>query len=293
MMKLSPFRLVFLCCLLLSPLHAAHRFLCCDYNGGKVAVVDAEGKIEWEYPCRAPQDCWKLENGNILFCHANGALEVTMEKKIVWEYKAPEKTEVHSCQPLAEGRVLIAECGTSRLLEVDRSGKIAKEIKLSPSPKVSVHDQFRGARKLPNGHYMVCFKGDHKVVEVDGDGKVTHEISVPGDVHAAVRLPDGHLLVTCGDGHKIVELDEKEAVVWSVEENEIPGNPLRLMAGCQKLANGNVIFCNYLGHGHVGKQPMCFELTRDKKVVWDFADHAHFKTVNQIFVLDDAGPVVR
>jgi hypothetical protein len=36
----------------------------------------------------------------------------------------------------------------------------------------------------------------------------------------------------------------------------------------------------------MGKQPQAFEVTRDKKVVWEFADHAHFKTVNQIFVLD-------
>ena len=292
-MKLSQLVAIAILSIPSSQLLAGHRFLCCDYNGGKVAIVAADGKIEWEYACKAPQDCWKLENGNLLFCFATGAMEFTSEKQLAWEYHAPEKTEVHSCQPLAGGNVLVVECGPSRLVEVDRQGKIAKEIKLTPGASVSLHNQFRGARKLANGHYLVCFKGDHKVVELDGDGKVLHEIAVPGDVHAALRLPDGHLLVTCGDGHRIVELDEQEHIVWEVAENELPGNPLRLLAGCQRLANGNTLFCNYLGHGHIGQQPMVFELTRDKKVLWEFADHAHFQTINQIFVLDEPAPFLR
>ncbi|MBC8116541.1 MAG: hypothetical protein H7062_19285, partial [Candidatus Saccharimonas sp.] len=183
---------------------AAHPFLCCDHNGGKVCVVSAEGAIEWEYACKAPQDCWRLANGNYLFCFFSGAVEITPAKQIVWEYKAPEQTEVHACQPLTEGRVLICECGTSRLLEVDRAGKIAKEIKLTTTPEVKTHNQFRGARKTKHGHYLVCFKGEGKVVELDGDSRVLRAIKVPGDPHEVVALPDGHLLITCGDGHKVI-----------------------------------------------------------------------------------------
>jgi hypothetical protein len=78
-------------------------------------------------------------------------------------------------------------------------------------------------------------------------------------------------------------------VIWEITENELPGNSLRLMAGCQRLPNGNTVFCNYLGHGHLGEQPHVFEVTRDKKIVWTFSDHEHFKTVNQIQVVDAPG----
>ena len=270
---------------------AAHRFLCCDHNGGKVAVVSAEGAIEWEYACRSPQDCWRLPNGNLLFCFATGALELTPEKKVVWEYTAPAKVEVHACQPLREGRVMIVECGTSRIVEVDRAGKVVKEIPLTTAPGIHLHNQFRGTRKTADGHYLVCFKGEGKVVELDGDGKVLRQIKVPGDPHEVVPLPQGGLLVTCGDGHKVLEFDAQEKVVWELNENDLPGNPLRLMAGCQRLPNGNTVFCNYLGHGHLGEQPQFFEVTREKKVVWQFEDHAHFKTINQIQLLDVAGDV--
>ena len=156
-----------------------------------------------------------------------------------------------------------------------------------------MHNQFRGTRKLANGHYMVTFKGEGKIVELDADGKVLHETKVPGDPHGNWRLPDGHLLVTCGDAHKVVELDADEKVVWELNENDIPGNTLRLMAGCQRLPNGNTVICNYLGHGHIGEQPVFFEITRDKKLVWQFRDDANFKTVNQIMLLDVPGDVTK
>lgn len=273
---------------------AAHRFLCTDSAGGKVAVVAADGSIEWEYACSHPQDCWALPNGNYLFCHAKGAIEMTPDKKIEWEYRAGEKTEVHACQPLPDGRVLVVECGPSRIIEVGRDGQIAKEIQLTPPPAtVSLHDQYRGVRKTRGGHYLVCRKGEYRVEELDGDGRSLCSIPVPGDVHEVVLLPNQHLLISCGDGHKLIELDAQGKLVWEVNEHDLPGNPLHLMAGLQRLPNGNTIFCNYLGHGHIGEQPHFFELTPDKKVVWEFADHAHFKTVNQIQLLDVPGDVTK
>lgn len=267
-------------------------FLCCDHNGGQVCVVAADGAITWRMTAKNPQDCWKLPNGNILFCHAGGAVEADKELKVVWEYKAPPKTECQACQPLPDGTVMIVECGTSRIVEVDRKGAVAKEIKLTTTTS-EVHNQFRGTRKLASGHYLVCFKGERKVVELDGDGKVLREIPAPGDVHEVLALPEQHLLITCGDGHKVVEVDAASKVVWELNENDIPGNPLRLMAGCQVLPNGNIVFCNYLGHGFIGKQPMIFEITRDKKLVWEFADHAHFKTINQVQMLEVPGDVTK
>jgi outer membrane protein assembly factor BamB len=286
-------RLLFATFFIALNVHAAHPYLCCDYTGDKVCVVSVDGKIEWELPLKKPQDCWLLPNGNFLFAYVGGAVEVTRDKKTVWEYKSPEKTEAHCAQPLANGNVLVVECGTSRIVEVDRDGKIAKEIRLETDPAIKLHNQFRGTRKLANGHYLVCFKGEGKIVELDGDGKVLRAIKVPGDPHEVLALPDGHLMVTCGDGHKVIELDAQEKVVWELNENDLPGNTLRLMAGCQRLPNGNTVFCVYLGHGHIGEQPQVIEVTRDKKVVWQVDDHAHFKTINQIQVLDVKGDVTK
>lgn len=281
---------------LLSPALAEeiqHRFLCCDYSGGKVCLVSADGKIEWQAEAKHPQDCWLLPNGNVLFAYVGGAKEVTPDNQVAWEYKAPEKgVECHAAQPLPNGNVLVVECGSSRLIEVDRDGKIAKEIPLVTSPEVKLHNQYRGARKLPNGHYLVVFKGEGKIVELDSDGQVLREQKVPGDPHEAIALKNGNWLVTCGDGHQVVEVNPAGETVWSLGENDLPGHPLRLMAGAQRLPNGNTILCNYLGHGHIGENPQVYEVTPDKKLVWSFADHEQFKTINQIQILDTPVDVI-
>ncbi|MBL7134158.1 MAG: hypothetical protein ISS78_08675 [Phycisphaerae bacterium] len=53
-----------------------------------------------------------------------------------------------------------------------------------------------------------------------------------------------------------------------------------------RLANGNTVVANWGGHGHIGKQPHLFEVTRDKKVVWQVFDNALFKTISSVQVLD-------
>ncbi len=44
-----------------------HRFACTDYTTGKVFIVNADGKVEWEYVTGQCNDLWALPNGNLLF----------------------------------------------------------------------------------------------------------------------------------------------------------------------------------------------------------------------------------
>ncbi len=265
----------------------SHRFLCCDYQGNKVAIVAADGHVEWEFSAPTPQDCWMLPNGNVLLCCATGAQEVAPDKKVVWEYTAPAEARCHSCQPLADGSVLVAECGLNRVVLAGRNGSVTKEIKIDSHPK-NVGHQFRGSRQTADGHYWICLMDEQTIVELAPDGKVLQKIAVDGFPHEAIKLPNGNVLVTLGEKGRVIEMDPSHKIVWQVEKEEIPGNPLRLPAGCQRLPNGNTIICNYLPGPFMGKQPQAFEITRDKQVVWEMADHAHFKTVNQIYLLDSA-----
>ena len=264
-----------------------HRFLCSDYSGGKVCIVGVDGQIEWSVAARNPQDCWMLPNGNVLFSHSTGAKEVTMKKEVVWEYKGSAGVEIHSAQPLADGNVMIVECGTKRIIEVNRDGQIVKEVPLLPNPKVGTHGQFRGGRKLANGHYVVPFMSERKVVELDGEGNVLREVPVPGFPHGVVPLRNGNWIVTNGDGHQVLEIGTDGKPLWQLSENDLPGNPIRLTVGTQRLPNGNTIICNWLGHGHFGENPHLYEVTAEKKLVWSFADHAQFRAISQVQILDE------
>ena len=160
-----------------------------------------------------------------------------------------------------------------------------KTVRLTTNQK-NVHGQMRQARKLANGNYLVGHNADRVVREYDRDGKVVRTIDVGGNPYGAIRLPNGNTLVACGDGHKIVEVDADDNIAWQVGENDLEGNPLRFIAGMQRLANGNTVVCNWGGHGHIRAQPQIFEVTRDKKVVGVLDDWKNFSTISGVFVMD-------
>jgi hypothetical protein len=90
--------------------------------------------------------------------------------------------------------------------------------------------------------------------------------------------PIKHRFLRCDYASGKVSIANTQGVEeWRVEAK----NP----QDCWMLPNGNILLCNYLGHGHIGKNPHLYEVTRDKQLVWSYADHGLFKTINQVQVL--------
>lgn len=273
---------------------AGHPFVCGDYSGGKVFIVTAEGKVEWEFPAPNCNELWVLPNGNLLFNTGRGIKEVTRSKEVVFDYQS--KSEVYACQRLPNGNTFIGECNSGRLLEVDPKGTVVKEVKLLPEGKDGGHAYFRNARVLPNGNYLVAHYGGQVVKEYDATGKVVREIPAEGGPHSVARLPNGNTIVACGDMKKcarVFEIDPNGKVVWEVKDGDLPGASLKFMTGFQRLPNGNTVMTNWVGHGNFGKAPHIIEVTPDKKVVWTFNDHKTMKTIASIQLLDVKGDVVK
>jgi hypothetical protein len=271
-----------------------HPFVCTDYSQGKVFIVSADGKVEWEYSAPSCNDLWVLPNGNLLFNTGHGVKEVTREKKVVFEYQS--KSEIYACQRLSNGNTFIGECSSGRLLEVDPAGKIVKTLPLLPEGKDGGHLFMRNARRLENGGYLVAHYGEQVVREYDAHGKVVREIPAAGAPHSVVRLPDGNTLISCGDqkgGSRVFEVDPAGKTVWEVQGSELPGISLKFMAGLQRLPNGNTVMSNWLGHGQFGKAPHVIEVTPDKTVVWTFFDHKTMRTVSSLQLLDTPGDVTK
>jgi uncharacterized protein affecting Mg2+/Co2+ transport len=261
-----------------------HPVALADNGKNLIHILDAKGNILWQHPTNRPRDVWVLPNGNILFTHGRGVKEVTRDKRVVWEYSFPATSEIHACQPLEDGSVMIAESGPMRILEIDRSGRILKEVKLR-SAETHKHRQMRCCRKLADGHYLVGQYFDGVIREYDANGAVVGDIK-HSDAHAGLRLSNGNTLCSFGDAHQLVEYDAQKRIVWKVEENDLPDCPLRFVGPAWRLANGNTIICNWAGHGYVGKQPQLVEVTADKRVVGQLFDYARFGTICGFFVLD-------
>jgi len=271
-----------------------HPFACTDYTQGKVFLVSRDGKIEWEYQTRNCNDLWVLPNGNLLFNTGHGVREVTRDKKVVFDYQS--KSEIYACQRLTNGNTFIGECNSGRLLEVEPSGRIAKELRLLPEGKDGGHLFMRNARRLPSGHYLVTHYGEQVVREYDAEGKAVLSIPAAGGPHSVMRLPNGHTLISCGDtagGPQVFEVDAAGTTVWQVKDGDLPGISLKFIAGVQRLPNGNTVIANWLGHGNLWKAPHLIEVTPDKRVVWTFTDHQNMRTVSSAQLLDVPGDVTR
>ena len=272
------------------------RVLGADDSTRKLAIIAPDGSVEWEMKVSAIHDASVLPNGNILLQQGwTRIVEVTPDKKTVWEYDAGKmngnegkRVEVHAFQRLDNGRTMIVESGPARIIEVDAAGKIQHEIKLKVNHP-STHSDTRLARKIANGNYLVAHESDGTVREYDGAGKIVWEYEVPlfgkerkgghgpeafgNSVFSAARLANGNTLIGGGNGHCVLEVTPQKEIVWKLEQNDLPGITLAWVTRVERLPNGNTRF----GNCHAGPDnPQFIEVTPAKKVVWSFKDFKNF-----------------
>jgi outer membrane protein assembly factor BamB len=274
-----------------------HRVLAADRGKGHIAILDSDGKVEWEMENKHDvHDLQMLPNGNILtHTSSTDVVEIDPKKKeIVWKYEAKPKEgykgriEIHAFQRLDDGNTMVAESGNTRIVEVDKAGKIVKEIPLKVK-QPNAHRDTRRVRKLASGNYLVCHEGEGAVVEYDGDGKVVWSYKLDlGDrkrsdghgpeghgveVFGAIRLENGNTMIAGGNNNRVLEVDPKGKIVWQIDQKDLPGITLAWVTTLQVLPSGNIV----IGNCHAGPEnPQLIEVTKEKKVVWTMKDHKVF-----------------
>ena len=265
----------------------AHGFLA---TGGETFIVDDAGKETWKYPASS-RDGWVLPSGHILLAlskskaYPGGAIiELDRAGKTLFEFKGTQ-SEVNTVEPLADGSYLLTEAGGKpRILEVDAKGKIVIEVAINAQTK-DIHLQTRMTRKLANGNYLVPQLLDKVVREYDAKGKVVWEAKTPNMPFTAIRLPDGNTLIGCTHGNLVIEIDPKGKEIWRVSNDDLPGKPLSDCCGVQRLDNGNTVMTSY----NAGpKKVKLTEVTRDKKIVWQYTDERQVG-IHHFQILDGLG----
>lgn len=264
-----------------------YNFVCADYSKGEVCIVSSKGEVKRVIKTRNPNDVWSLPNGEIMFAWRMGVSIYSKSGERVFEWKSSEKRdEIHTCQPLSDGNILIAQNGPSRLIEVNRQGKIVKEISVKTRNN-DLHMRFRMCRKLDNGHYLCMVSCDNEIREIDSKGETVRIIkNLPGipmsKSHAVMRLANGNTLFSTGAGAMAVEVDKDDKVVWKLERKDLPEIKMGFMTGMNRLPNGNTVICFYQGSHHV------IEVTPEKKLVWKWRLPSQ-RTVVSVQILDQEG----
>ncbi len=250
-------------------------------KANRAVIVGEDGKVQWKVDFPS-SDGWVLPNGNVLLAlyptrgfPKGGVVEVHRKtKKIVFAYKG-QQGEISTAQALPGDKFLVAELGHEpRAIIINRKGEILKATPLACQKK-NAHMQTRMLRILPNGNYIAPHLLDFAVKEYDANtGKVLR--TFPTDDRGrkkrdwpftAIRLENGNTLIGCTNGNRVIEVDEKGKIVWSVTNEDIGENLFDDACGVQRLPNGNTVVTSYHAKG---KSVKLFEITRDKKIVWEF-----------------------
>ena len=251
-----------------------HSFLIC---GNKTVLLNEKSEILWQTKGYG-RDGFVLENGNILVSVANVAKEISRNGKLVWSYQLSKgNKELGTCVRLENGNTLVVERGVKpQLLEVGIDGKIEVRVPLQPET-TNAHMQTRMARKMPNGNYLVPHLLAFAVKEYQPDGTVVRTIKTDlaelggrkerNWPFTAIRVGDGKVLSNLTNGNKCVEFDSKGRVAWRLDNSHVDGR-LADPCGGQRLTNGNTVICSY--GQKKGDMPKIFEVTKDKKVVWEY-----------------------
>jgi outer membrane protein assembly factor BamB len=251
-----------------------HSFLIC---GNKTVLLNEKSEILWQIKGYG-RDGFVLGNGNILVSVANVAKEISRDGKLVWSYRLSKgNKELGTCVRLENGNTLVVERGVKpQLLEVGADGRIEVRVPLKPETS-NAHMQTRMARKIPNGNYLVPHLLAFAVKEYKPDGTVVRTIKTDlaelggrkerNWPFTAIRVGDGKILSNLTNGNKCVEFDSKGRVAWRLDNSHVNGR-LADPCGGQRLTNGNTVICSY--GQKKGDMPKIFEVTKDKKVVWEY-----------------------
>ena len=250
-----------------------------SYGKNILAICEADGTPIWQFKTGGPErghtghhDVHFLPNGNILFHDTWTAVkEITLGKKIVWEYDCTKsngnegkRVHVHAFARMPNGNTAIIESGVGRVIEVGKDGKLINQFPL----KRDGRQDTRWVRQTPKGHWLVSSERPGVVTEYDKSGKLVWDYLIKTRVYGAIRLRNGNTLIASGGGKSVVEVNPEKEIVWQIKD-KVPGTEIGLgwMTCLQELPNGNRI----VGNCHAGPDnPQIFEVTKDKKVVWEF-----------------------
>lgn len=263
-----------------------HSFVCSDTAASKLIFIDKDGKITQEISdVIGAFDVWVLPDKKILYAHNSGidTAGVTIlnsDGSVAMRYLAGK--EIFSCQPLENGNILLGLLGEPQLLEIDPDGNIVNQISIpyeGPS-----HEGMRSARKIGDAYFLVQ-PGINKIRKVSLSGETVAMFDIHPDAFGLVVLPNGHIVYSCMSG--AYELDENGKEIWQLTNDDIPQINICWLLGIQLLSNGNLVFANWMGHGHLDEGIQFFEVNRQKRIVWSLDGRGTLYMPATLQILDE------
>ena len=253
-----------------------HDFFYAGEASSRDMYIIRHGAIAWEYHDAKGHgeisDAMLLSNGNVLFAHQFGVTLIDSNQKVLWNFDAPPKSEIHTAQIIGANHVLFIINGPQpRVMVVNIvSGSTAKELPLPVRNLNSTHGQFRHARLTAAGTLLVAHMDLGKVAEYDDTGKEVWSIPAPG-CWSAERLVNGNTLITCS--REVREVNSAGELLWHFTPADIPDYHVLQFQIAIRLGNGNTLVNNWANQWNMKIDPatapaQAWEISPQKQIVW-------------------------
>jgi hypothetical protein len=186
---------------------------------------------------------------------------------------------------LANGNTLLGEGGPAVALELGPAKQIVRSIAV-PTSYPTAHGQIRHIRRLDNGNVLAALEGEGAVREFNASGATVWEYKGLASVHDALRLANGNTLIGGGQSKRVLEVTPQGQIAWEFNATDAPSLGLVWICGIQVLKSGNLLVTNWVG-ANGGTGVHAFEVTRDKRVVYQYDDHTLVKSATTVLAPDD------
>ncbi len=224
-----------------------------------------------------PQDHSALGGYDVLIADRgnNRVIEVTPDKRIVWEYDfkgLPPGYGADDAFFTDGGKTVVMSLEFYHVIEtVDYATKKITWQYGTPG----THGSGAGylyrpddAYKLPNGDITVADIQNCRILEIAPDKKIVRQYGKTRQCGTAVGhldgpngdtpLPDGHTLVSTILDHSVVELDQSWNKIFSLQL------PIKYPSDPQLTHDGNILVASYQNPGKI------IEISRQGQVLWEF-----------------------
>ena len=256
---------------------AQHDFVYSGEAHKEQIFIVRGGRIVWSYthPARGEISQAVLEpNGHILFAHQFGITEITLDKKVVWNFDAPRGTEIHTATPIGTNSVMFIEnAQPAKLIVMNKNtGAIEHEFELPVNSAVSVHRQFRRAEVTAAGTVLVAFLDLGRIAEYDWNGRALWSQPMT-NCFSATELPNGDILAATSGEQFVREINRQGHTVWEWTAADAPDYKFHFTQVASRLPNGDTLINNWYDGSLKGINPdhlpvQAIEVTPDKKIVW-------------------------
>jgi hypothetical protein len=268
-----------------------YAFIACDVETFEITKFNAAGEATWVYSEVRPIDAWPMADGAVLVSYLpsprtakmGGVRLIAADKKTIFDF--PYADEIMSCQPMPNGNILINECDTGRITEIDRSGKSLRSFDLIAKGKG--HQTARFIRLTPQNTVLVGECYSNKLREYDFTGKLIKEWDLPM-AYSASRLANGNTLISGYKPAQLAEVDPNGKTIWTLTSADLPDD-LNIGSFCEstRLANGNTLVACASRSSKPGPRVVFLEVAPDKHVVWKQMEPSRTRETTSLKIAQD------